>query len=79
MKQQMEYQRQMEAMLKKGGHGTSSLDDTFSVSQAEKSDKQQSQMEGAVDIKVWGIPGWGCTVHLRGREKGKKEKEQREW
>lgn len=54
MKQQLEYQRQMEAMLKKGGHGTSSLDDTFSVSQAQKSDKQQSQMEGAVDIKVRG-------------------------
>lgn len=52
MKQQLEYQRQMEAMLKKGGHGTSSLDDTFSVSQAQKSDKQQSQMEGAVDIKI---------------------------
>lgn len=62
MKQQLEYQRQMEAMLKKGGHGTSSLDDTFSVSQAQKSDKQQSQMEGAVDIKVWvgGGEAGGC-------------------
>nr|XP_045606941.1 ATP-binding cassette sub-family F member 1-like [Procambarus clarkii] len=52
VKQQMEYERQMEAMLKKGGHGTSSLDDTFAVSQAEKSDKQQSQLENAVDIKI---------------------------
>ncbi|XP_063590770.1 ATP-binding cassette sub-family F member 1-like [Penaeus indicus] len=52
MKQQLEYQRQMEAMLKKGGHGTSSLDDTFSVSQAQKSEKQLSQLEGAVDIKI---------------------------
>lgn len=52
MKQQLEYERQMETMLKKGGHGTSSLDDTFAVSQAEKSDKQQSQLENAVDIKI---------------------------
>ncbi|KAG7155982.1 ATP-binding cassette sub-family F member 1-like [Homarus americanus] len=52
IKQQLEYERQMEAMLKKGGHGSSALDDTFSVSQAEKSDKQQSQLENAVDIKI---------------------------
>ena len=52
MKQQLEYERQMEAMLKKGGHGSSSLDDTFSLSQAQKSDKQQLQLENAVDIKV---------------------------
>ncbi|XP_050730192.1 ATP-binding cassette sub-family F member 1-like [Eriocheir sinensis] len=52
LKQQMEYERQMEAMLKKGGHGSSALDDTFSVSQAQKSDKQQSQLENAVDIKI---------------------------
>ena len=52
MKQKLEYDRQMASMLVKGGHGTSALDDTFSISQAEKSDKQQSQMENAVDIKV---------------------------
>lgn len=52
MKQKIEYERQMASMLQKGGHGTSALDDTFAVSQAEKSDKQQTQMENAVDIKV---------------------------
>ncbi|KAK8378931.1 hypothetical protein O3P69_009573 [Scylla paramamosain] len=52
VKQQMEYERQMEAMLKKGGHGSSALDDTFSLSQAQKSDKQQQQLENAVDIKI---------------------------
>lgn len=52
MKQKLEYERQMATMLVKGGHGTSALDDTFAVSQAEKSEKQQSQMENAVDIKI---------------------------
>ncbi|KAK7084588.1 ATP-binding cassette sub- F member 1 [Halocaridina rubra] len=52
MKAKLEYDRQMAAMLQKGGHGSSALDDTFAISQAEKSDKQQNQMEFAVDIKV---------------------------
>lgn len=51
-KQELEFERQMEAMLKKGGHGTSSLDDTFSVSQAQKSEKLQAHLENAVDIKI---------------------------
>jgi len=52
MKQQLEYERQMEVMLQKGGKGTSSLDDTFAVSQVEKTDKQKEAQENAVDIKV---------------------------
>lgn len=48
----MEYERQTAALLKKGGHGSSALDDTFAVSQAEKSEKVQMQLENAVDIKV---------------------------
>ncbi|KAK4293874.1 hypothetical protein Pmani_033459 [Petrolisthes manimaculis] len=52
MKQQIEYERLTAAMLKKGGHGSSALDETFAVSQAEKSEKLQSHMENAVDIKV---------------------------
>jgi len=52
MKAQMEYDRQMEVMLQKGGKGTSNLDDTFAVSQVEKTDKQKEAQENAVDIKV---------------------------
>jgi len=52
MKQQLEYERQMEVMLQKGGKGTSALDDTFAVSQVEKSDKQKDAFENAVDIKI---------------------------
>lgn len=48
----MEYERQMEVMLKKGGQGTSALDENFTISQAEKSSKQQEQLENAIDIKV---------------------------
>ena len=39
-------------MLQKGGKGTSSLDENFALSQAEKSTKNQDQLENAVDIKV---------------------------
>lgn len=42
----------MAALVKQGGHGTSALEDTFAVSQAAKSDKTQSHLESAVDIKV---------------------------
>lgn len=52
LKQQLEFERQTAALLKKGGHGSSALDDTFAVSQAEKSEKVQMQLENAVDIKV---------------------------
>lgn len=52
LKQQMEYEKQMELMLQKGGHGSSALDENFTVSQVEKSGKQQELLETAVDIKV---------------------------
>jgi len=52
MKQQLEYERQMEVMLQKGGKGTSALDDTFAISQVEKTDKQKDALENAVDIKI---------------------------
>ena len=52
LKKEIEYAEQMEMMLRKGGHGTSSLDETFSLSQAEKSIQQQEQQENAIDIKV---------------------------
>ena len=52
MKQKLEYDRQMEMMLQRGGKGTSSLDENFTLSQAERSLKQQEQLENAVDIKV---------------------------
>lgn len=52
MKQQQQYQETMETMLKKGGAGSSALGDNFTVSQAEKSGKQQEQQENAVDIKI---------------------------
>jgi len=52
MKQQLEYERQMETMLQKGGKGTSALDDTFAISQVEKTDKQKEASENAVDIKI---------------------------
>ncbi|XP_037079732.1 ATP-binding cassette sub-family F member 1-like [Pollicipes pollicipes] len=51
-KKQMELQQQMDAMTKKGGHGGSSLDSNFTVSQADKSQSRQLQLENAVDIKV---------------------------
>lgn len=52
MKQQQQYQETMETMLKKGGAGSSALGENFTVSQAEKSGKQQEQQENAIDIKV---------------------------
>lgn len=52
MKQQQQYDANMELMLKKGGSGTSALGDNFTISQAEKTDKQMEQMENAIDIKV---------------------------
>ncbi|RXG50988.1 ATP-binding cassette sub-family F member 1 [Armadillidium vulgare] len=52
LKQQMDYEKQMEIMLQKGGKGTSSLDENFTISQAEKSTKQLEQLENAVDIKI---------------------------
>ena len=52
LKKQDEYNKMMEVMLKKGGAGSSSIDETFSLTQAQISSKQQELMDTAVDIKV---------------------------
>lgn len=52
LKKQQEYEKQMEAMLKKGGQGHSDLDSNFTVSQAQKSAGQMAALDNAVDIKI---------------------------
>lgn len=52
LKQQQEYEKQMEVITKKGGQGHSDLGENFTVSQAQKSTGQMAALENAVDIKV---------------------------
>ncbi|XP_055598104.1 ATP-binding cassette sub-family F member 1 [Uranotaenia lowii] len=52
LKKQEEFQKQVEAMTKKGGQGHSDLDSNFTMSQAMKSGNQSKHMEHAVDIKI---------------------------
>lgn len=52
MKKQQEYDKQMEAMLRKGGQGHSDLDSNFTVSQMQKTAGQMVALENAVDIKI---------------------------
>lgn len=52
LKKQMEYDKQMETLLKKGGQGHSELESNFTVSQTQKSAGQMAALENAVDIKV---------------------------
>lgn len=52
LKKQLEYEQQVETMMKKGGQGHSDLDSNFTVSQAQKSAGQMAALENAVDIKV---------------------------
>ena len=52
LKRQEEYDRQVEAMMKKGGQGHSELDSNFTMSQAHKSGGQKAALEHAVDIKI---------------------------
>lgn len=52
LKKQQEYEKQVELMTKKGGHGHSDLDSNFTVSQAQKSVGQMAALENAVDIKI---------------------------
>lgn len=52
LKKQQEYERQMEALTKKGGQGQSDLDSNFTMSQVEKTGGQKSALEHAVDIKI---------------------------
>lgn len=52
LKKQQEYEKQMEALTKKGGQGHSDLDSNFTMSQVQKSAGQKAAMEHAVDIKI---------------------------
>lgn len=52
LKKQQEYDKQMEAMLRKGGQGHSDLDSNFTVSQMQKTAGQMVALENAVDIKI---------------------------
>lgn len=49
---QMEYEKQVETLTKKGGQGHSELGENFTVSQMQKSAGQLQALENAVDIKV---------------------------
>lgn len=49
---QMEYQKQMDILTKKGGQGHSELGENFTVSQTQKTSGQIAALEYAVDIKV---------------------------
>ncbi|XP_050433535.1 ATP-binding cassette sub-family F member 1 isoform X2 [Adelges cooleyi] len=52
LKKDLEYQKQMETMTKKGGQGHSELGSNFSVSQIQKTAGQLAALEHAVDIKI---------------------------
>lgn len=52
LKKQEEYEKQMEAMTRKGGQGHSELDSNFTMSQVQKSGGQKAALEHAVDIKI---------------------------
>ncbi|XP_065200394.1 ATP-binding cassette sub-family F member 1 [Planococcus citri] len=52
LKKEMEYQKQMETLTKKGGQGHSDLGENFTVSQMQKTAGQIAALEFAVDIKV---------------------------
>lgn len=52
LKKEQDYQKQVEAMTRKGGQGHSELGENFTVSQTQKSAGQLQALENAVDIKV---------------------------
>ncbi|XP_075228000.1 ATP-binding cassette sub-family F member 1 isoform X2 [Lycorma delicatula] len=52
LKKEMEYQKQVEMLTKKGGQGHSELGENFTVSQTQKTAGQLQALENAVDIKV---------------------------
>lgn len=52
MKKQQEYEKQMDAMTRKGGQGHSELDSNFAMSQVQKTGGQKAALEHAVDIKI---------------------------
>lgn len=52
LKKQQDYEKQVEALTKKGGQGHSDLDSNFTMSQAQKSGGQKAAFEHAIDIKI---------------------------
>lgn len=52
MKKREDYEKEQEALLKKGGQGHSDLDSNFTMSQAHKTGGQKAALEHAVDIKI---------------------------
>jgi ATP-binding cassette, subfamily F, member 1 len=52
LKKKEDYEKQQEALLKKGGQGQSDLDSNFTMSQAYKTGGQKAAMEHSVDIKI---------------------------
>uniref|UniRef100_A0A8D9AVA0 ATP-binding cassette sub-family F member 1 n=2 Tax=Cacopsylla melanoneura TaxID=428564 RepID=A0A8D9AVA0_9HEMI len=52
MRKDLEFQKQVDTITKKGGQGHSELGDNFTVSQMEKTGGQLAALENAVDIKV---------------------------
>jgi ATP-binding cassette, subfamily F, member 1 len=52
LKKKEDYEKQQEALLRKGGQGASDLDSNFTMSQAYKTGGQKAAMEHSVDIKI---------------------------
>lgn len=52
IKKKEDYEKQQEALLRKGGQGASDLDSNFTMSQAHKTGGQKAALEFAVDIKI---------------------------
>ncbi len=52
LKKQIEYDKQMDVICRKGGLGHSELEDNFTISQVQQSEKKLAQSENAVDIKI---------------------------
>lgn len=52
LKKKEDYEKQQEALLKKGGQGASDLDSNFTMSQVHKTGGQKAALEYAVDIKI---------------------------
>uniref|UniRef100_A0A182JL48 ATP-binding cassette sub-family F member 1 n=1 Tax=Anopheles atroparvus TaxID=41427 RepID=A0A182JL48_ANOAO len=52
LKKQQEFEKQQEAMLRKGGQGHSDLDSNFTMSQAQKTGNQSKHLDHQVDIKI---------------------------
>jgi len=66
LKKKLAAEKLEEMMTRKGGQGSSSLDDNFVVSQTVKTEAQLAQMENAVDIKIdsFGISAKGKDLFV---------------